>query len=141
MKKHDFSKRHGFTLIDMLIALAILGILAALAYPGYLGALHKVRRVDAMNALLQVQAAQARYRGRHAGYAEHLSELGWAVDRVASPEGYYSVRLLAGGENGYLALAEPRAGGSQAADRCRRFVLDQNGPNPGRSSHPDCWSR
>lgn len=127
--------------MDMLIALAILGILAGLAYPSYLGALHRLRRVDAMNALLQVQAAQARYRGHHVGYAERLSELGWAEDRASSPDGYYSFRLLAGGESGYQALAEPRPDGSQASDDCQRFVLDQNGPNPGLSSDPDCWSR
>jgi len=141
MKKHYFSIRRGFTLIDMVIALAILGILAALAYPSYMGALRSLRRVDAMNALLQVQAAQARYRGRHSGYAERLTELDWVADRVPSPEGYYTLQLLAGGEGGYLALAEPQPGGSQASDRCRRFVLDQNGPDPGRSSYPDCWSR
>ncbi len=131
----------GFSLMDVMIALAILGILAALAYPRYTEVMQRTRRLDAMNALLRVQAAQGRYRSGHVAYAERLSQLGWADDEAISAQGYYRFRLLRGDAGGYVALAQPLAEGAQAGDRCRLFVLDQDGPDPARSSHEDCWAR
>ncbi len=126
---------------ELLIVLAILGIVATLAYPAYLEVLRKQRRLDAMNGLLQVQAAQQRHHGRHGTYATTLTALGWAAEAAPSPAGHYLLRLEDSAAGRFVAVAVPRPGGSQVDDACQRFVLDQDGPAPARSSDPGCWLR
>ncbi len=54
-------KRNGFTLIEVLIVVAIVGILAAIAYPSYVDQVNKVRRADAQAALVELAARLQEY--------------------------------------------------------------------------------
>ena len=51
MVKHSMQ---GFTLIELMIVVAILGILAAIAYPSYVGYIEKGKRVDMMTEMQQI---------------------------------------------------------------------------------------
>ena len=51
----------GFTLIELMIAVAIVGILAGIAYPSYQDSVRKSRRADAQGALLGFANAMERY--------------------------------------------------------------------------------
>jgi type IV pilus assembly protein PilE len=53
---------NGFTLIEMMIAVAIIGILAAIALPAYQNYVREARRSDAMAGLLDLQRQQERWR-------------------------------------------------------------------------------
>ena len=55
------SQTRGFTLIELMIAVAILGIIAAIAYPSYLDQVRKSKRSDAQSALLQAANRQERF--------------------------------------------------------------------------------
>ncbi len=55
------NKKNGFTLIEVLIVVAIVGILAAIAYPSYVEQVNKVRRADAQAALVELAARLQEY--------------------------------------------------------------------------------
>ncbi len=58
MKK---TKNHGFTLIELMIVVAIIGILASIAYPSYHDSVLKGRRAEARTAIAELMQQQERY--------------------------------------------------------------------------------
>ncbi len=122
-------RARGFTLIEMLVATAITGVLSSVAYPSYQGTVQKVRRTDALVAVLQVQAAQERWRSNNAGYGS-LAEIRQPAQSAA---GYYTLELRNLGDNGYELLATAR--GAQGSDNaCRTLKLAVTGLNAVQSS-------
>lgn len=116
------ARPHGFSLMELLVAMVVLALLAMLAWPGLQGAWQRARRADAVLALLQLQQQQARWRTDHPRYAD-AQELGLTG---ASPDGHYRVAIAQPGPHGYALDA--RAHGPQQADHaCARFQLVQAG--------------
>jgi len=58
----------GFTLVELMIVLAIVGILTTIAYPGYAAYITKARRVEGQIALLEALQQQERYFMRNNRY-------------------------------------------------------------------------
>lgn len=128
----------GFTLMELIAALAIVAILAALAFPGYQDALMRGRRGDAIASLLALQLAQEKWRANHPAYAD-LDALGW--DAV-SLDGHYDLGLSEHSAAGFAATATPRRDGPQRDDTCGTFALNERGPvfAPGYADAA-CWRR
>lgn len=131
-------RARGMTLMELMIALAIVAILAALAYPSYRDSLMRGRRIDAIGSLLAVRVAQERWRANHTAYAD-LHELGYAD---TSADGYYRLRVLECSAAGFLAIAQPHADGPQRGDACGTYAVDQHGPLLSNGyADATCWRR
>ncbi len=128
----NFQRHAGFTLIEMMCAVAVAGVLSSVAYPGFSKVLHKARRSDARVALMTLQMAQERYRSDHMAYGS-IAEIG--VPAV-TPQKHYALRVDAITESGFKAQAV--ASGAQAADtRCRHLQLTVDGLNVTQQSGID----
>lgn len=112
----------GFTLIEVMIAVAIVAIIAAVALPAYQDSVRKGRRADAMAGIAAIQQSQERWRGNNPAYSTSLTELG-----VVAPA-LYSLAVSApnsdgtGLARGYIVTATGQGG--QASDgECARMSV------------------
>jgi type IV pilus assembly protein PilE len=127
----------GFSLIELMIVVAVIGILAAVAYPAYIDYVREARRVDAMNALLRVQLEQEKYRASSTAFGS-LADLGLSSNMAGD---FYDVSVSSATQISYLATATAKAGTDQINDTdCLTFVVDRDGPSYAFAS-ADCWSR
>lgn len=106
----------GFTLIELMVVIAIVGILAAIAVPAFSEQVRKSRRSEAMNGLSDLQLRQERWRSNHSTYGT-TAEMG-------NPKNtYYTLTVTSPTATGYKLTAAPIAGGAQVGDRCGDFIL------------------
>jgi len=111
--------RSGFSLIELLVALAIVGILASIAYPSFMGSIRKSRRSDAISALTRLQQAQEQHRSNFAKYAgtpDGLPSSGGLGLSTSSPDGHYSIAISNNTEIGYVASATAKSSSPQVDD-------------------------
>jgi len=152
---HKQSKNIGFTLIELMIVVAIIGILAGIAYPAYQDYITKGRRSDAKVALLSLQMAQEKYRANCAQYADgqHASTRSCVAGSTtagdhdliygtASPDGYYTLSIASGDATTYSVTATYT--GIQTGDTaCKTLSIDQDGvktaTNNSDAASTVCW--
>ena len=63
----------SFTLIELMIVIAIIAVIAAVALPSYFGSIRKSRRADAINLMAQVAQGQERFRANCPCYAHSIT--------------------------------------------------------------------
>ncbi|CAI09028.1 Pilus assembly protein [Aromatoleum aromaticum EbN1] len=135
------SRTGGFTLIELMIAVAVVAILAAIAVPSYMESIRKSRRSDATTSLAKIQLAQETYRLNNNSYGT-LAALGLGA---TSTEGYYTIAITEGtiSTTGYTATANAISGKSQASDSdCTAITMTVTGGGNTVSNTPaTCWSK
>ena len=132
-------KSNGFTLVEVMIVVAIAAILFAIALPSYQDQVRRTKRSDGKGFLLEVAAAQERFFTQNVRYTTDAGDLGYANSR--SPEEYYRIRInYLGGDNTTFRLrAIPR--GSFTDDECGTLILFNTGVRRSSSGNSDdCWN-
>jgi type IV pilus assembly protein PilE len=67
------SPTRGFTLIELMIVVAIIAIIGAVALPSYFSSIRKSRRADAINLMSQIAQAQERFRANCPCFAHNVT--------------------------------------------------------------------
>ncbi len=133
----------GFTLIELMIVVAIIGILAAVAYPSYQEQVRKSRRAEATEALMDLAARMERYYADRGTYATATIAAGAGtdvLDSASTEEGYYTLSFNAQAAESYTIQAAPA--GVQTADaKCGTFSLTSLGVKDvsGSLDVNTCW--
>ncbi len=133
----------GFTLIEILIVIAILGIIAAIAYPSYLDSVVKARRSDARTALLDLSQRIERFYSENNTYTGAAAAVGGTPQM--SDENWYQVTInVTGGGTGYTLTAAPQGQQATRDTFCQSFTynnLGQEGTTGGSWTAAQCWQR
>lgn len=131
----------GFTLIELMITVAIVGILAAIAYPSYTEYVLRSRRVEAQNLLNDAAARQERWRAQNGGYTDTVSKLN-LPNGALSQNSYYTLTVSMakdGSDGGYVLKAER----AKSDPKCGDFTLDARGKKGMAANTPGtvaiCW--
>ena len=153
------NKNKGFSLIELMIVVAILGILSAITVPSYMDYVRKTKRTEAKAEILKMAQLQESYYVQNLSYAvaaNNTGGLGFANASVTTETGLYTVTVSGIASDtsatctgnstvpcvGYVILAVPVSSGSQAEDTAcsKGFRLTNTGLKQARSSTDSGWA-
>jgi type IV pilus assembly protein PilE len=110
-------RQNGFTLIELMIVVAVVAILAAIAIPSYLEQTRKGRRADALRSVGDMQLALERWRAENPSYANCAGAgCGSGTYPTVPTSLYYTIAVPTATASTYTITATPQ--GSQTGDRC-----------------------
>jgi type IV pilus assembly protein PilE len=142
----------GFTLIELMIVVAVIGVLAIIAFPAYEQYGTKARRADAKISLTELAQRQESYYADNNGYADTFPKLGLngtnygfkkTGDNLFSKDENYILSIFNSTQKSFKLQATPTAG--QTDDKtCALFSIDSTGKREAKDksnndTSKECW--
>ena len=123
----------GFTLIELMIVIAIIGILAAVGYPAYSSSVKKGNRADGIDSLVSLAGRMEEY------YLNNDTYVGATVGSSAnSSDGLYTLAITAADAFTYTLTATPVKGDAECGNLTLNS-LGQKGVSAAGAAVADCW--
>lgn len=131
----------GFTLIELVITVAIVAILAGIAYPSFMDSIRKSRRAEAQAVLLEMQVRQEKWRANNNTYNGTATAVG-APAAGSGIAAYYTFTVSGAGATAYSLSATAISGKGQDQDKqggasCSPMTLNQSGTR----APATCWRK
>ena len=141
MSRKKIPKQVGFTLIEVMIVVAIVGILAAIAVPSYAEYIRRSDRIQAMTALLRASNWLEQQFTVNNTYKVNGTLPVLPVELARSPESgnvKYRLNVTQSSDTEFMLQATP-----ESADKCGTYALDQSGQRSlvgvNDTLVADCW--
>ncbi|MCD5972299.1 MULTISPECIES: type IV pilin protein [Pseudomonas] len=134
------SRSTGFTLIELMIVVAIVGILAAIAYPSYTEYVRRTHRAEIASLLNEQAQALERYYSRYGGvYSDAPNS---PALTLSAGNAYYTIVPERAAQT-FTLTAKPNAGSMMNGDKCGNFIITNTGAisNSTGLASKDCWGR
>ncbi|MDH0747929.1 prepilin-type N-terminal cleavage/methylation domain-containing protein [Pseudomonas sp. GD03842] len=134
-------QQRGFTLIELMITVAIVAILAAIAYPSYTKYVQRGYRSEGLALLNDAVARTERYYAQNNSYKVTLKSIGLVSDdnvaTVNSANGKYQLSLVSSTDTTYTWKVTPL--GAQQNDACGTLSIAQDGTKTTSTNATDCF--
>ncbi len=133
--------QQGFTLIELMVVVAIVGILAAVALPSYRSYIERGDRASARAALMEAQQFMERFYAVNDSYSVDKTNANVALPArlaaVPNESPKYNLTISAVASNSYTLTATP----INTVQKCGNLTLTNTGVkgNSGSGSVSDCW--
>ncbi|WP_054014111.1 type IV pilin protein [Pseudoalteromonas sp. R3] len=131
----------GFTLIELMITIAILGILASIAYPSYSLYVKRAARAEAASTLLDAANKQEQYFVDNRQYASTLAELGL---QTTTENDYFTLTIALGANLNTFTITATASGGPLEDDPdCTTLTINNLNirGSTGNFTADQCWGR
>lgn len=134
--------QRGFTLIEVMIVVAIVGMLASIAYPAYQEHIRNSRRADVQSALMELAQFMERRYTTTGTYGPAGCGVALPFNQAPrdGPEAFYNINLACDATT-FTLTATPV--GAMAGDGCGNFTLTNTGARNRSGGLPmdRCWRR
>lgn len=148
LKSKASGNTNGFTLVELMVSLAILGILVAIATPSYINYYAHSYRSDALRELVRIVNKQESYFSDQFTYTSDMTKLGLANDPYVVDSGLYTIDVVVSESTdltqGYLLRATAKASQLANDSSCKTISIDHLGQksstdSDGNDSTKTCW--
>jgi type IV pilus assembly protein PilE len=143
--KAKVAKQKGFTLIELMITVAIIGILAAVVYPSYSDFIVRSDRSEAQRELMRLANLQEQVFVDRRRYSNTMIELGMTANPHITESKKYSIASTIA-NNGTTFILTATAKGSQLRDTdCRTLTINEAGQQAATAktgaASDTCWEK
>ncbi|MGB1201325.1 MAG: type IV pilin protein [Cognaticolwellia aestuarii] len=130
-------KNRGFTLVELLMTVAIIAILASIAFPAYIDFVTRSNRTEAQRELLRLANLQEQFYVDNRKYTSDMKKLGLDKDPFITENSYYSIdAALADG--GFVLTATALEPQKTNDTQCQKLSVSETGKKLPASA---CWEQ